>query len=213
MTETLPPINLSPGTILSDEVYATIGAAIVDGRLRPGQRLRDVDLATQLGISRTPVREALQRLERFGLVEIAVGRYTRVSEPDERVREETAAFTAYLMGNALRMALTACSDEELAVILDAADATVAAAAAGDGLALFDASTSMFVLVTRATGNSVFIGVVREAALAIQRNLRGWTTFLDQPLARADEFRTLRDCIAARDGDGAERTLRLLHGLN
>jgi len=64
MSATLSPIKLTHGTILSDEVYSCIGAAILDGRLRPGQRLRDVDLAAELGISRTPVREALQRLER-----------------------------------------------------------------------------------------------------------------------------------------------------
>ncbi len=82
MSPKLSPIDhsdLTSGVSLSDEVYARIGAAILDGTLAPGERLRDVDIATQLGISRTPVREALQRLERFGLVEVAVGRYTRVS--------------------------------------------------------------------------------------------------------------------------------------
>jgi DNA-binding transcriptional MocR family regulator len=78
------PIDLAGGKILSDEVYKRIGAAILEGTLPAGVRLRDVDLAAaQLGISRTPVREAPQRLEHFGLVEIAVGRYTRVSEPTD----------------------------------------------------------------------------------------------------------------------------------
>lgn len=109
MRATLDPIRLNGGTILSDEVYARIGAAILDGTLPAGARLRDVELAEQLGVSRTPVREALQRLERFGLVEVAVGRYTRVSEPSDRLREETGEFTAYFMGNALRIALQRCS--------------------------------------------------------------------------------------------------------
>jgi DNA-binding GntR family transcriptional regulator len=212
MSETLPPLDLSHGGILSDEVYATIGAAILDGRLRPGQRLRDVELAAQLGISRTPVREALQRLERFGLVEIAVGRYTRVSEPDERLRRETADLTVYFMGNALRMSLAVCSDEQQASLLAAADAVVAAAAAGDRLRLFDASVTMFEGVTRATANTVFIGVMRETALAIQRNLREWNAFLDEPLTRPESYADLRDCIARRDGDGAEQALRVIHGL-
>lgn len=212
MTAMLPPIDLTPGTILSDEVYARIGAAILDGSLPSGQRLRDVDLATQLGVSRTPVREALQRLERFGLVEIAVGRYTRVSEPDERLRDETGVFTAYFMGNALRIALRTCSDEELAEILVATDAVIVSAQAADPLELFERSAVLFELVTRATGNSVFIGVVREAALAIQRNLRGWTPFVACPIERSDGYFAMRDAIAARDADAAERTLRMLHGI-
>lgn len=151
-------------------------------------------------------------MERFGLVEVAVGRYTRVSEPSDRLREETGEFTAYFMGNALRIALQRCSDDQLAAIVEAADAVVAAARREDGLSLFEASTTMFQQVTRGTGNSVFIGFIREAALAIERNLRGWQPCIGCPIAPADGYQELRTCIAERDADGAERMLRYLHGL-
>ena len=48
---------------LRARVYQSLQDAIVSGELAPGQRLRDQDLAARLGVSRTPVREALQRLE------------------------------------------------------------------------------------------------------------------------------------------------------
>lgn len=208
---TLAPIDLAGHPILGDEVYARIGAAILDGTLPAGERLRDVDLAAQLGVSRTPVREALQRLERFGLVEVAVGRYTRVSQPDLQLRKDTGEFTAYLMGNALRLALGRCTDESLAKMLSDLDEVVDAARRGDPLALFTTSTVFFEGVTRATGNTLFIGFVREAALAIERNLRGWGPFLSVPLRHAEDYARLRACVAARDGDGAERTLRVIHG--
>lgn len=211
MSPTLPPLDLSAATILSDEVYSCIGEAILDGRLQPGERLRDVVLAEQLGISRTPVREALQRLERFGLVEVAVGRYTRVSTPDDAVRDQTAEMTAHFMGTALRMALPRCSDGELDAIRLDADTVVDAARAGDIPGLFDSSTQMFTRVTHATGNAVFIGMMREAAFAIRRNLRGWSPFLMGPIARVDQYVALRECVAARDGDGAELALRRIHG--
>lgn len=213
MTATLAPLQLTGGMILSDEVYSRIGEAILDGSLPAGSRLRDIDLAVQLGVSRTPVREALQRLERFGLVEVAVGRYTRVSEPSDRLRQDTGEFTAYFMGNALRIALKQATDAELADILVEADAVVASARTEDAHALFARSTVMFVAITRATHNSVFIGVIREAALAIQRNLGGWTPFVACPIARSQGYLELRECIAARDADGAERVLRYLHGLD
>jgi len=213
MSVTLPPIRLEGGTILSDEVYARIGAAILDGSLPAGARLRDVELAEQLGVSRTPVREALQRLERFGLVEVAVGRYTRVSEPTEQLRTDTGEFTAYFMGNALRIALRRCSDAELARIVEAADAMVEAVRSRDGLSVFEASTVMFERVTKSTGNVVFISFIREAALAIQRNLRGWRPFMASPVTRAEGYQKLRDRIAARDADEAERLLRWLHGVD
>ena len=213
MTAILPPIDLTPGTILGDEVYSRIGAAILDGRLAPGQRLRDVDLAAQLGVSRTPVREALQRLERFGLVEVAVGRYTRVSEIDTRLREDTGVFMAYFMGNVLQVTLRACSDEELSAIVDAADVVVSCADAADPLALFDSSVVMFELLTRASGNSVIIAIIRETSLSILRSLRGWYPFLAAPLENASLYVVLREQIASRDAAGAERTLRRLHGID
>jgi DNA-binding GntR family transcriptional regulator len=55
--QTLDKIDRVP---LRERVYSLIQRAIVSGELLPGQRVRDVDLATQLGVSRTPVREALQ---------------------------------------------------------------------------------------------------------------------------------------------------------
>jgi len=212
MPTRLSPIDVTDGTILGDAVYEQIGAAILDGRLAPGQRLRDVDVAAQLGVSRTPVREALQRLERFGLVEVAVGRYTRVTEVDDQLRADTAEFTAYFIGNGLRMALKACSDDELAEFITAADAVAAAAAEGDALRLFDTSTTLFTLVARATGNAVYTAFIREASLAILRSLRGWKPFVASPLSRAEGYIRLRECISRRDGDGAERALRWLHGV-
>lgn len=212
MTVILPPIELTGGMILGDEVYARIGAAILDGTLPAGQRLRDVDLAQQLGVSRTHVREALQRLERFGLVEIAAGRYTRVSEPNDRLRDETGEFTAYFMGNALRIALQRCTADQHAAIVAKMDAVVDGAERADPLRLFEAASTMFEEVTKATGNTVFIGVVRETALAIQRNLRGWQPFLVGPISRGDGYAQLREHIVTRDGDNAEQLLRYLHGI-
>jgi DNA-binding GntR family transcriptional regulator len=50
-------------TSLGERVYQTLHDALVSGQLAPGERLRDQELAEWLGVSRTPVREALQRLE------------------------------------------------------------------------------------------------------------------------------------------------------
>lgn len=213
MTPPLSPIDVTFGTILSDEVYMRIGNAIVDGTLPPGQRVRDVELAALLGVSRTPVREALQRLERFGLVEVVVGKYTRVTEPSARVRDETGEFTAYAMGHALRMALQRCTDEELASILTGMDEASVSAKRNDHRQLFDACAAMFELITKASGNESFVQVIREASFAIIRNLRDWEPYTALPRANADLYVTMRDCAAARDADGAERALRTIHGLD
>ena len=65
-----------------EEVYTTLQTWIVEGVYQPGETIRDQDLADALGVSRTPVREALQRLQDEGFVETATNRWTRVATLD-----------------------------------------------------------------------------------------------------------------------------------
>lgn len=64
------------------EVYATLQNWIIEGVYQPGEIMRDHDLALALGVSRTPVREALQRLEDEGFVQTAANRWTKVAQID-----------------------------------------------------------------------------------------------------------------------------------
>jgi DNA-binding GntR family transcriptional regulator len=63
----MPVMNISRQPLRAD-VYQALLGLILQGDLAPGQRLRDTDLAARLGVSRTPVREALLRLEREGFL-------------------------------------------------------------------------------------------------------------------------------------------------
>ncbi|WP_223693142.1 GntR family transcriptional regulator [Leifsonia poae] len=78
----MPSTDHVPRISLSDEAYARIETAILDGALAPTERLRDQDLVDWLGISRTPIRHALDRLAEHGLVEMQRNRYTRVAPFD-----------------------------------------------------------------------------------------------------------------------------------
>ncbi len=60
-------------------VFEQILAAVHEGTLLPGERISDGELAAQFGVSRTPVREALQRLREIGVVEASPSRFTRVA--------------------------------------------------------------------------------------------------------------------------------------
>jgi DNA-binding GntR family transcriptional regulator len=61
-----------------ERAYSQIQRWVIDGTLQPGEKLGDAELAEALGVSRTPVREALQLLEMQGLVEVHPGNYTKV---------------------------------------------------------------------------------------------------------------------------------------
>jgi DNA-binding GntR family transcriptional regulator len=67
------------GSRVVNTVFDQILAAVHDGRLQPGERISDAALAKQLGVSRTPIREALQRLREIGIIEASASRFTRVA--------------------------------------------------------------------------------------------------------------------------------------
>ncbi|WP_407703640.1 GntR family transcriptional regulator [Streptomyces triticagri] len=92
-------------SLLREEAYRAIRDAIVEGALAPGERLNDAELVEWLGVSRTPVREALGRLEHNGLVRTKPGRYTIVSPLDSRAERAAQSVTAAMHQLAVREAL------------------------------------------------------------------------------------------------------------
>jgi len=83
-------------TPLRDQVYREILDQVHRGDLPPGSRVRDAAVATQLGVSRTPVREALLRLSREGVLEADMGRGFSVRRLDPSEMSETGAILAAL---------------------------------------------------------------------------------------------------------------------
>jgi DNA-binding GntR family transcriptional regulator len=90
---------------LRNRVYDLLQRAIITGDLEPGSRVRDQDLAEQLGVSRTPVREALQRLEDEGLVETRRGSLTRITPLDTQAARDAFPVVATLHALATRIAV------------------------------------------------------------------------------------------------------------
>lgn len=111
------PVPLTQGVVgrslLRDDAYRAIRDAIVDGTLAPGERLSDPDLVAWLGISRTPIREALARLEQSGLVQTKPGRFTIVSPLNVRETRNAQLVAAAMHELAVREAVPLLSEHEL----------------------------------------------------------------------------------------------------
>jgi DNA-binding GntR family transcriptional regulator len=93
-------------TPLRDEVYREVVELIHRGDLPPGSRVKDTSVATQLGVSRTPVREALLRLAREGILEADMGRGFSVCRLDSAEMRETGA----ILGALESLALQTCGE-------------------------------------------------------------------------------------------------------
>jgi DNA-binding GntR family transcriptional regulator len=103
---------------LRDRAYAALRDAIVAGTLAPGERLRDAELCEWLGLSRTPVREALGRLEQDGLVEMAPQRFTRVAPLDRRDARDAFTIVAALHALAAELAVPRLTDADLSAMAE-----------------------------------------------------------------------------------------------
>jgi DNA-binding GntR family transcriptional regulator len=107
------------GEALVDELAAAIQARVLNGELATGTRLRQESLAAEFGVSRTPVREALRKLQATGLVEVQPRRGALVRGPTAREVREAYEVRAELEGLAAELAATRVRDGELRRLRDA----------------------------------------------------------------------------------------------
>lgn len=98
----------------AEAAYGLIREGILSGELARGQRLREEELALKVGVSRTPIREALRRLDAEGLVDFTPNRGARVTAWSERELEEVYEARALLESYGARLAATRVTADELA---------------------------------------------------------------------------------------------------
>ena len=126
MTEVNPQLAPLAPASLRRRASDVLRSAIVEGRLRPGDRLKEVELAEQLGISRAPVREALRQLEHEGLVASLPYRATEVlGVSQEEVAEVLVPIRLTIESFAFRKALPLLTDDDFAALGDCRGAAAA----------------------------------------------------------------------------------------
>ena len=185
--------------------YRYIRSGIQDGEFSPGERLREIDLAKQIGLSRTPIREALSRLETEGLVAHDATRGVVVAELDYSMVTELYYMREVLEGSAARLAAQHASDVEISILEDLCQQYEAAL--NDQNALTLSNRRFHETLYRCSHNRYLLNMVTVLHDAL--SLLGGTT-LDN-LERAEE--TLREhrnvvaAIRARDADAADQALR------
>ncbi|WP_283818184.1 GntR family transcriptional regulator [Microbacterium sp. CIAB417] len=197
---------------LGERVHEALSDAILDERLAPGEHLNDKDIAEALGVSRTPVREALQRLAWAGLVEVSPSRYTRVTEIDEELVSAALEFTGLQAGIALQLAVQRMGDAELAEAVGLLDRMIAASDAGDAAALMLASRLFVGCLAQRSGNPVLGRSMHEAGQVLERVLRRSRVELGTRELRRDCYQRMRRAMLARDADAAEHWFRIQHGV-
>ncbi len=136
----------------SEQAYRILRAKIEDGSLAPGEQLADGELAEELGVSRTPVREALRRLVDQGAVETASGRHTRVTGVQETDAAQVYPLLGVLHEFAVRCALPQLTVEDLDEMRAANERMGTAITAGDATAAREADRDFHAVPLRRANN-------------------------------------------------------------
>jgi DNA-binding GntR family transcriptional regulator len=107
-------VNSTDSNQSSEDAYERVRSAILDGELAPGTVMSQVALALELGISRTPLREALRMLQSEGLVEAEPNRRVRVAAMSPTDLEELCIMRVTLEAEALRLSVPLLTSEDIA---------------------------------------------------------------------------------------------------
>jgi DNA-binding GntR family transcriptional regulator len=156
-------------SLLRDDVYRTLREAIVDGTFAPGERLRDPELEKWLGVSRTPIREALLRLERGGLVITQPGRATTVAPADGPRVVGAQQVAASMHELAARLAVPVLGADDLAE-LEARNEEFRVALSGPDVEAALAADDRFHGVFVAASGNVLVPEVLELTTPLLRRL-------------------------------------------
>lgn len=149
-------VNMNDFLPLRDVVFNTLRQAILRGELKPGERLLEIHLANKLGVSRTPIREAIRKLELENLVVMVPRKGAVVAEITEKSLRDVLEVRRALEALAVKLACEKITDEEIGELKVAAKEFEEALKTGDVTIFAEADVRFHDIIYRTTDNQRLI---------------------------------------------------------
>lgn len=146
---------------LRDVVFNTLRQAILRGELKPGERLMEIQLANKLGVSRTPIREAIRKLELEGLVLMIPRKGAEVAEITEKSLRDVLEVRRALEELAVELACEKITDEQIQDLKDAAEDFKASLKERDITRIAEADVKFHDVIYIATDNQKLIQLLNN----------------------------------------------------
>ena len=146
---------------LRDVVFNTLRQAILRGELKPGERLMEIQLANKLGVSRTPIREAIRKLELEGLVLMIPRKGAEVAEITEKNMLDVLEVRRALEELAVKLACERITEEEIQELKEAADAFQKILSEKDITKIAEADEAFHDVIFKSTGNDRLIQLLNS----------------------------------------------------
>jgi DNA-binding GntR family transcriptional regulator len=202
----------SGGGTLAERTYQALRDGIALGRLLPGERITERSLAADLGVSPTPIREAMRRLEQERLIERTGPKTVRISRPTKETLRELAYAEAVLRGLAARFAATKLTDAEIAELERLVSTMAAAYSSDDAVAALPVADRFNEIIQQASRNDIIASLAANiTAFGPTRRQHALTEMVRHDRAtlhkRLEDHRNILAALKAKDADRAEALVR------
>lgn len=189
---------------LRDLVFDYMKEAIISGEFKPGERLMEVQLASRLGVSRTPVREAIRKLELEGLVIMVPRRGAYVSDLSQKDILEVFEVRTALEGLAASLAAERMSNEEIHMLSEIMERFRECVDEGDQNGIIEADTEFHNLIFQTTRNDRLIQIYSNLQEQLKRFRKKYLEAYKRPNKLVPEHERVLEAIKKRTPETARK---------
>lgn len=193
---------------LRDVVFNTLRQAILTGELKPGERLMEIHLANKLGVSRTPIREAIRKLELEGLVTMIPRRGAEVAQITEKSMNDVLEVRRAVDALCVELACERISDEALESLKAACDDFAEQVKTKDVKKIAQADVALHNIIVEATGNQRLISLVNTLSEQMYRYRFEYIKDFSQHESLIEEHRVIYESIVKKDKKTAADAAKL-----
>lgn len=195
-------LNMDEYLPLRDVVFQALRKAILTGELKPGERLMEIHLADELGVSRTPIREAIHKLELEGLVTMLPRRGAQVAEISERGLRDVLEVRRALDTFCAELASERITDEEKEALKRACEEFERATKTHDATVIAKSDVAFHDIIIKATGNERMVMMINNLAEQVYRYRFEYIKDESQHGRLIEEHRALMNAIISGDAKAA-----------
>ena len=192
---------------LRDVVFNTLRQAILKGELAPGERLMEIQLAEKLGVSRTPIREAIRKLELEGLVLMIPRRGAEVARISEKSMRDVLEVRRSLEELAIELACQRMTDEEFKELQRAQEAFKSAVEHGSAMEIAETDEAYHDIIYNSTGNMRLVQILNNLREQMYRYRLEYIKDEDKRQILLVEHNKIYKALCSRHVEEAKQAMR------
>lgn len=201
-------VTMSEYLPLRDVVFNTLRHAILKGELEPGERLMEIALAQKLGVSRTPIREAIRKLELEGLVVMVPRKGAEVADITEKDLRDVLEVRTALEELSIELAMKNMTDEDYENLKNASKSFAKDSEGDDLIKIAEADVAFHEVIYMATGNKRLIQMINNLREQMYRYRLEYIKDKSTHARLVEEHERIIEAMQKQDVNAAKAAIKL-----